>query len=74
MKWINGETRDSKIERKQEWHTWFAWYPVIVGYVKIGNKTRRVKVWLGYVERISRPYFDANEQTHLEFIYREIKK
>ena len=31
------------------WHTWFAWFPVIVGTTE-GNKN--IKVWLEPVERM----------------------
>ena len=63
MEWINGETRESKWRRKKEylsnWHKWFAWYPVIIGYVESEGKVRRKKAWLQYVFRDGYydPYF-----------------
>jgi hypothetical protein len=51
MEWINGETQESKIIRKQKWHKWFAWFPVVVEYVIIDKKIRKVKIWLDYVNR-----------------------
>jgi|WetSurMetagenome_2_1015567.scaffolds.fasta_scaffold1619890_1 hypothetical protein len=54
MKWIDGLTdyekqrrRMAKLDKKAEWHRWFAWYPVTVGSVK----KHKIKVWLDYVER-----------------------
>jgi len=47
MKWVNGLTLEAKIELKQTWHVWFAWYPVVVDVVD-GHS---VKVWLEEVER-----------------------
>jgi hypothetical protein len=62
MKWINGETSQSKYDRRIKWHQWFAWYPVTVGRVIIGNKTRKVKAWLQPVMRKWRDHhFDYKE-------------
>ena len=33
MRWNSGEDSWSKKRRKEKWHKWFAWYPVIVNYV-----------------------------------------
>jgi hypothetical protein len=43
MKLDFGETREEKDARLQEWHRWFAWYPVYVG----PHDYR----WMEYVER-----------------------
>jgi hypothetical protein len=51
MKWINGETCKSQRKRKEVWHKWFAWHPVRVGKITVGEKTRYIKVWLCYVQR-----------------------
>lgn len=51
MKWVNGETWESKVKRLEDWHKWFAWYPVIVDFIEVEGKERTVKVWLDYVER-----------------------
>lgn len=59
MEWINGETRESKVERLHKWHEWFAWYPVKIDIVKINGKERNVKAWLQRVERIFIYYDDV---------------
>jgi len=53
MKWINGETQDSKVKRITDWHVWFAWYPVIVGEIETpyDGKRRSIKIWWEYVMR-----------------------
>jgi hypothetical protein len=51
MKWINGETLESKTKRKKDWHVWFAWRPVIVKIINIDGKDRKVKIWLQDVLR-----------------------
>jgi hypothetical protein len=71
MKWINGLDKDEKISRKQEWHRWFAWFPVTVDLTNDGHK---IKIWLGYVERKGvynhyRPLFDD----FYTYEYREVK-
>jgi hypothetical protein len=52
MKWINGETWESKKKRLGDWHKWFAWFPVVIDLKEMPDgKIRRVKAWLCYVER-----------------------
>ena len=46
MRW-KGETCDEYWKRVNEWHTWFAWYPV---KLEDGDW-----VWLGRVERSIKP-------------------
>jgi hypothetical protein len=47
MKWINGETWESERTRLENWHKWFAWYPVTVATVLMPDgKTRKLKSWL----------------------------
>lgn len=48
MRWINGLTWEEKVRRRNNWHRWFAWYPVIAGKTVDGKK---IKVWWDYVER-----------------------
>ncbi len=47
MKWIDGFTWKEKIKRKETWHRWFAWYPVMVAE----DNGRKVMAWWEYVER-----------------------
>ena len=52
MEWVNGLTYEAKIARKEQWHKWFAWYPVtieIVGNIKTEQRHR--KAWWQVVER-----------------------
>lgn len=51
MKWINGLTKKAKIEKKEDWHIWFAWHPVVVGTVGEGKEERSVKAWFKKVLR-----------------------
>jgi hypothetical protein len=70
MKWLGSLTVIEKVDRwfqknkpKEDWHKWFAWYPVVVGK----RSGRYVMVWFGYVERKSvYPYKFWD--------YREVKK
>ncbi len=48
MKWKNGLTEEEKINRKQEWHKWFAWYPVTV---RVTEDKHKIKCWLETVQR-----------------------
>jgi len=58
MKWINGldrhDRREKQIERRSQWHPWFAWYPVTVG--KTIFEKRQIKMWLTIVERRGEHY------------------
>lgn len=67
MKWVNGETYQSKIERHYQWHRWFAWYPITIGEITIGVKTRKTKVWLQYVMRRD------NRAFHMTYGFPEIE-
>jgi hypothetical protein len=53
MKWINGLTSDAKWKikknRLENWHKWFAWYPVTIEITEDGHK---VKVWWEKLWRI----------------------
>jgi hypothetical protein len=51
MKWISGETINSRRDRKKKWHKWFAWYPVVVDWITVEGRKRKVKVWLSYIDR-----------------------
>jgi hypothetical protein len=67
MKWINGETKYSKkarlkekIKKLQEWHKWFAWYPVKIGTtIDKKGRERHIKYWLCYVERRLWIYYNS---------------
>ena len=48
MRWISGLTREEKLTRLEQWHQWFAWYPVIVGVTPDG---RKIRAWMERVER-----------------------
>lgn len=48
MRWINGLEHKEKIRRRENWHRWFAWFPVTVGHTEDRHK---IKVWLETVER-----------------------
>ncbi len=69
MKWISGETKDSKLNRRENWSKWFAWYPVAVDEIKIKNKTRKIRVWLEFIER--RKSYSYNHHFNY-YIYRKI--
>ena len=68
MKWISGETRESYIARKEQWHKWFAWYPVAIGWRKIAGKKRKVRVWLQHVQRIG-TYAEDTEGAYWSWEY-----
>lgn len=36
---------------KDEWHEWFAWYPVTFGYYRDGDQIRWKRAWLTKVWR-----------------------
>jgi len=38
------------LKNKKEWHSWFAWHPVIVE-----SHNLKILVWWEYVERINAP-------------------
>ncbi len=48
MKWKNGLTEEEKIDRKQKWHKWFAWYPVTV---RVTEDKHKIRCWLENVQR-----------------------
>lgn len=62
MKFDCGPSRKTKIERKQEWHDWFAWHPV-----RLGEHDCR---WLETVERKGELQF-CFEGFCWEYEYRE---
>jgi len=51
MKWINGRTQFGRDSYCENWHKWFAWYPVKVGVIGNGENQRYIRIWLEYVER-----------------------
>jgi len=55
MIWTNGLTWEEKKRRKAEWHTWFAWRPIVVN---INNGGRKIMVWLEFVERSGKCFCD----------------
>jgi hypothetical protein len=69
MKWISSYTYEAKIERKEQWHRWFAWYPVVVG---VTNEKRQTKVWLQYVMRKGIHWKNYTLSKDWLFIYKEI--
>ena len=46
MKFWCGESQHAKRDRTEEWHPWFAWYPVLVE-----NATKKCWYWLSWIER-----------------------
>jgi len=48
MIWKNGLTWEAKKAKRENWHTWCAWRPVVVG---ISDDNRKIKCWLETVER-----------------------
>ena len=62
MKW-SGETEEQRMVREDEWHKWFARFPV--------QMPEGTWVWLEHVERRARRYILANEGAPL-WVYREI--
>lgn len=73
MKWINGLTRDAKDELKKEWHRWFAWYPLTIGYSGEGKNKRSIKIWLQYVQRRAKYAFHNGFFFRYEWEYKEDK-
>lgn len=69
MKWIDGYTRQVQRRRKQEWHKWFAWFPVTIDFTSEG---RQIKVWLQYVMRKGVVYGFDDE--YCQYEYKEIEK
>ena len=76
MKWINGLINKEDDPRK-EWHTWFAWFPVIIGNTtRKGGQLRHEKCWLEYVERKGTyhpPFYFDDYGTCWTWKYRELK-
>jgi len=56
MKWINGETWETKVKRLSEWHPYFAWVPIVVGVTPEG---RKIKIWLESVQRRGKYHFPS---------------
>ena len=50
MRWVNGLTWEAYCEQRQNWHRWFAWFPVVV---RITDDGHNVRAWMEYVERSS---------------------
>lgn len=69
MKWVTGYTIERKNELKQQWHRWFAWYPVVVGETVLG---RKIKIWLEYVERMGSISYDWDGNNYWRYEYRTI--
>jgi len=63
MKFNCGPTYREKIEQKEKWHVWFAWYPIRIG------QTRDCR-WLEKVWRKGR-YTSNNEGAHWSWKYQE---
>ena len=64
--------RKSKYE-KLKWHKWFAWYPVVVEITPDGDKK---KIWLEYVLRCYKMYYEHTYSVMIERFkkhYKEIK-
>lgn len=54
MRWTNGLSYNEKVNRRENWRDWFAWYPVIIDVDKNG---RKVKAWWEVVLR--KGYYNA---------------
>ena len=68
MKWVNGLTDKEIHRRREQWHRWFAWFPVIVEITEDGHK---VKIWLETVERRGR--FIPGYNGGWLYVYQELK-
>jgi hypothetical protein len=74
MRWRDGLSNDEKrrlreerIRKKEEWHKWFAWFPVTVG---IEGK-HKVKVWLSFVQRRGKCFYHRDGIYNWVFDYKE---
>lgn len=67
MKWINGLTAYAKVDHRENWHQWFAWYPVCVG---ITPDRHKIKVWWESVERRG-TFHVGYEDCYWTYDYRE---
>ena len=47
MKWLDGYTSEHKRTLRENWHKWFAWFPVVINIVN----NRKQYCWLEEVER-----------------------
>jgi len=70
MRWINGETFKHKKDRLSEWHIWFAWYPVTVGFTDNGHW---IKIWRENILRKG-SYLDCELGGWWTWEYKEIEK
>jgi hypothetical protein len=70
MKWVNGYTYEVKIRRKEQWHKWFAWYPVTV---EITSEGRQIKAWLQHIMRKG-THFGSSWEQWWTYEYKEIGK
>lgn len=70
MRWIIGETEESKEIRAINWHKWYAWYPVIAGTTVIDGREYKVRVWLDYVMR--KGYLEHFPLEHWTYVYKEV--
>lgn len=74
MEWKNGLTSDEKKRRKEDWHKWFAWFPVVIG---ITADHHRIKAWLQVVERkgrFKRYTIDYTNYYNYYYEYRKLEK
>jgi hypothetical protein len=71
MKWHGGETKKAKRNRLSEWHKYFAWHPVVVGYSYNG---RKIKCWMCYVERQGKHDSYFSDFRNWRWEYRELER
>lgn len=69
MIWVNGLIYEYKKKKKEQWHKWFAWYPVVI---RITEDHHEVKAWLQYVERIGR-FHSTWDECYWIWNYRELE-
>lgn len=51
MRWVNNRGRDRWLNKYGDWHSWFAWFPVLLDEHKPTGRFRAFRVWLERVER-----------------------
>jgi len=70
MKWIRKTLESKKIE-KEQWHKWFAWFPVTIYFYK---NNCVIRCWLEKVERVGYWYETGSGKGFFDYTYREITK
>lgn len=51
MRWKSFNNSQYYIDKKKQWHKWFAWYPVVISKTFPGYSTCKHWAWFEWIER-----------------------